>query len=46
LKSLHNANLDVVAEGIEKIDETSITGTSGEKTEFDIVVLATGFQVQ
>jgi cation diffusion facilitator CzcD-associated flavoprotein CzcO len=35
-----------VAEGIEKIDETGITGTSGEKTEFDIIVLATGFQVQ
>lgn len=36
----------MVAEGIESFYETGITSTDGVKTEFDAVVLATGFQVQ
>jgi cation diffusion facilitator CzcD-associated flavoprotein CzcO len=35
----------VVQEGIREIDETGIVGDSGERTEFDVIVLATGFQV-
>jgi cation diffusion facilitator CzcD-associated flavoprotein CzcO len=46
LDSLHSNNLDLVAEGIEKIDATGITSTSGVRDEFDVIVLATGFQVQ
>jgi hypothetical protein len=46
LESLHAKNLDLVAEGIEKIDETGIVSSSGVKDEFDVIVLATGFQVQ
>lgn len=32
--------------GIDHIDETSVTGTDGVRTEFDAIVLATGFDVQ
>ena len=46
LEALHRKNLDLVAEGIQKFDETGIVSESGEKTEFDVIVLATGFQVQ
>jgi len=28
------------------MDETGIVSESGEKTDFDVIVLATGFQVQ
>jgi cation diffusion facilitator CzcD-associated flavoprotein CzcO len=45
LEALHAKNLDVVQEGIREIDETGIVGDSGERTEFDVIVLATGFQV-
>lgn len=46
LKSLHEPNVEVVAQGIKSFDETGIVSNDGIKTEFDIVVLATGFQVQ
>lgn len=46
LASLHSQNLELVAEGIQKIDATGIVSESGVKDEFDIIVLATGFQVQ
>jgi cation diffusion facilitator CzcD-associated flavoprotein CzcO len=46
LQSLHSPKVEVVAEGIENMDETGITSSSGEHTPFDIIVLATGFQVQ
>ena len=36
----------MVAQGIKSFDETGIVSTDGVKTEFDVVVLATGFQVQ
>jgi cation diffusion facilitator CzcD-associated flavoprotein CzcO len=42
---LHSANLEVVPEGIEHIDATGIVSSSGKKDEFDVIVLATGFQV-
>lgn len=46
LKTLHSPKLEVVAQGIKSFDETGIVSSDGTKTEFDIVVLATGFQVQ
>lgn len=46
LSSLHSKNLDLVAEGIQKIDATGIVSESGVKDDFDVIVLATGFQVQ
>lgn len=46
LESLHAENLKLVPEGIKSVDETGITSTSGEREEFDVIVLATGFQVQ
>lgn len=46
LDSLHSPKVDLVAEGIQKIDATGITSTSGARDEFDVIVLATGFQVQ
>jgi cation diffusion facilitator CzcD-associated flavoprotein CzcO len=35
-----------VPSGIKSIDETGITSDDGVKTDFDAIVLATGFQVQ
>jgi cation diffusion facilitator CzcD-associated flavoprotein CzcO len=35
----------LVPEGIQKIDETGIISESGVKEDFDVIVLATGFQV-
>ncbi|PLB50096.1 monooxygenase [Aspergillus steynii IBT 23096] len=46
LESLHRRNVEVVPVGIEKVDETGITSTDGLRTEFDAIVLATGFDVQ
>lgn len=46
LEALHSENLDLVPEGIQKFDESGIVSETGEKTEFDVIVLATGFQVQ
>lgn len=46
LSSLHSPNLDLVAEGIQKIDATGIVSESGVRDTFDVIVLATGFQVQ
>lgn len=46
LASLHSDNLDLVAEGIQKIDASGIVSESGVRDDFDIIVLATGFQVQ
>ena len=45
LASLHSKNLRLAPEGIQSFDETGITSESGEREEFDVVVLATGFQV-
>lgn len=46
LEALHTPNLELVPYGINNIDETGIVDSTGKKTEFDIIVLATGFQVQ
>jgi len=46
LKTLRNPKVQVVPQGIKSFDETGIVSSDGIKTEFDIVVLATGFQVQ
>jgi cation diffusion facilitator CzcD-associated flavoprotein CzcO len=46
LESLHSKNLSLVAEGVREFDETGIVSESGVKEDFDVIVLATGFQVQ
>ncbi|KAJ5417027.1 uncharacterized protein N7487_000577 [Penicillium crustosum] len=46
LESLHRSNVELAPVGIDHIDETGITGTDGVKSEFDAIVLATGFDVQ
>ena len=45
LDCLHSANVDLVAEGIQEITEDGIISSSGQHDKFDIIVLATGFQV-
>ena len=45
LDSLHRSNVELVQQGIQEIDETGIVGSDGKHTKFDIIVLATGFQV-
>ncbi|CAG8141758.1 unnamed protein product [Penicillium salamii] len=46
LESLHRSNVELAPVGIDHIDETGITGTDGVRTEFDAIMLATGFDVQ
>jgi cation diffusion facilitator CzcD-associated flavoprotein CzcO len=46
LDALNHPNCEVIPEGIREIDETGIVSSSGVKQDFDIIVLATGFQVQ
>lgn len=46
LESLNRRNIELAPVGIESIDETGITGTDGNRAEFDAIVLATGFDVQ
>ena len=46
LESLHRRNVDVAPVGIDHIDETGLTSTDGVHSEFDAIVLATGFDVQ
>jgi cation diffusion facilitator CzcD-associated flavoprotein CzcO len=45
LESLNRKNVELLPEGITEITETGIVSTSGIRDEFDIIVLATGFQV-
>ncbi|CAM1510976.1 Fc.00g084890.m01.CDS01 [Cosmosporella sp. VM-42] len=45
LDSLNLPNVTLLAEGIKEITETGITSSSGIQDDFDIIVLATGFQV-
>ncbi|KAH6682832.1 hypothetical protein B0J14DRAFT_132823 [Halenospora varia] len=45
LEALHEENLSLVNEGIKEIDETGITSEGGTHEDFDVIVLATGFQV-
>ena len=46
LDALNEPNLELLPEGIREFDETGIVSESGRKEEFDVIVLATGFQVQ
>ncbi|KAL3457221.1 hypothetical protein BJX64DRAFT_280735 [Aspergillus heterothallicus] len=46
LESLHRSNVEVAPLGIDSIDETGIISSDGKHTEFDAIVLATGFDVQ
>ncbi|KAI3394967.1 hypothetical protein diail_2025 [Diaporthe ilicicola] len=45
LSSLHLEHVDLIAEGIRAITETGIISESGYEEDFDIIILATGFQV-
>lgn len=37
--------MSLVPEGIAKVDATGITSATGVREEFDVIVLATGFEV-
>ncbi|KAH8691365.1 monooxygenase [Talaromyces proteolyticus] len=45
LESLNLRNVELIPEGIQEITETGIVSSSGLHNDFDIIVLATGFQV-
>ena len=45
LSSLHKPTVEVLPEGIERITEDGIVSSSGRFDKYDIIVLATGFQV-
>ena len=45
LDSLNYANVELIPEGIREMTETGIVSTSGREDNYDIIVLATGFQV-
>lgn len=45
LDALNRSNIELLPEGIKEITETGIVSSSGIKDDFDIIVLATGFQV-
>ncbi|KAK3942519.1 putative monooxygenase [Diplogelasinospora grovesii] len=45
LEALRLPNVELLPEGIEEMTETGIISASGIQDDFDIIVLATGFQV-
>ncbi|RFU29232.1 hypothetical protein B7463_g7083, partial [Scytalidium lignicola] len=45
LDSLSRSNVQLLPEGIKEITESGIVSSSGKVDDFDIIVLATGFQV-
>lgn len=45
LKALHEPNLTLRTEGIQKFDAAGIVSESGAHEDFDVIVLATGFEV-
>ncbi|GAM83023.1 hypothetical protein ANO11243_010090 [Dothideomycetidae sp. 11243] len=45
LESLNLPNVELLPEGIKEMTETGIVSSSGIVDDFDIIVLATGFQV-
>ncbi|GIJ86518.1 hypothetical protein Asppvi_005407 [Aspergillus pseudoviridinutans] len=45
LDSLHRTNVKLRSEGIQEFTETGTIGSSGVEDRFDIIALATGFQV-
>ncbi|KAF2233755.1 monooxygenase [Viridothelium virens] len=46
LESLNAPNVELIPEGIKEITEDGVISENGSKDEFDIIILATGFQVQ
>ncbi|KAF1965080.1 hypothetical protein BU23DRAFT_575195 [Bimuria novae-zelandiae CBS 107.79] len=46
LDTLYAPNLEVVPEGIREVTETGIISENGKEDDSDVIVLATGFQVQ
>lgn len=46
LESLSQPNVAVVPEGIQEITENGIISSSGIQDDIDVIVLATGLQVQ
>jgi cation diffusion facilitator CzcD-associated flavoprotein CzcO len=46
LDALNAPNVEVIPEGIREITENGIISGSGRQEDFDVIVLATGFQVQ
>lgn len=45
LSSLHLDHVDLLEEGIREVTKTGIISESGYEEDFDIIILATGFQV-
>lgn len=45
LDSLNWKNVELIPEGIKEMTETGMISTSGRADDYDIIVLATGFQV-
>ncbi|KAI1874207.1 uncharacterized protein JN550_002786 [Neoarthrinium moseri] len=45
LSSLHLSHVDLIPEGIREFTETGIISETGYQEDFDIIILATGFQV-
>lgn len=45
LESLNRSNVELLNHGIQEITETGIISSGGVKDNYDIIVLATGFQV-
>ncbi|OAA63463.1 Flavin monooxygenase-like protein [Niveomyces insectorum RCEF 264] len=45
LDALRRPNVELLPEGIQEITETGIVSASGIQDDFDLIVLATGFQV-
>lgn len=45
LDALNRPNVELLPEGIQEMTETGIVSASGIRDDFDIIVLATGFQV-
>ncbi|KAJ0119957.1 hypothetical protein J7T55_000807 [Diaporthe amygdali] len=45
LSSLHLDHVDLIAEGIREVTDTGIISENGYQEDFDIIILATGFQV-
>ena len=46
LECLNKPNIELLSEGIERLEENKIVSSSGKEREVDAVVLATGYKVQ
>lgn len=45
LASLHRDNVELRTEGIERLTETGLVSDGGHKSDYDAIILATGFNV-